>query len=71
MYVKLPDFEGEIYKRAVSLVSIYEADGAEYEVVIYSEKDKKYSRANIRIIPTKLLVDRLEKLIGQGNVIFK
>lgn len=71
MYVKLPDFEGEIYKRAVSLVSIYEADGAEYEVVIYSEKDKKYSRANIRIIPTKVLVDRLEKLIGQGNVIFK
>ncbi len=71
MYVKLPDFEGEIYRRAVSLVSIYEADGAEYEVVIYSEKDKKYSRANIRIIPTKLLVDRLEKLIGQGNVIFK
>ncbi len=71
MYVKLPDFEGEIYKRAVSLVSIYEADGAEYEVVIYSEKDKKYSRANIRIIPTKLLVDRLERLIGEGNVIFK
>ncbi len=71
MYVKLPDFEGEIYKRAVGLVSIYEADGAEYEVVIYSEKDKKYSRANIKITPTKLLVDRLEKLIGDGNVIFK
>lgn len=71
MYVKLPDFEGDVYKQAVGLISVYEDDASEYSVVIYSQKDKKYSKASIKITPTKFLIKSLEELIGQGNVVIK
>jgi hypothetical protein len=66
LYLKVPDTEGALYKKAVSLIEIF--DG-KTEVKIYDESTKKiYSRKNPGVDPNEACVDELGALLGRDNV---
>ena len=71
VYIKLPELDGELYRKTVNLVSIYEDDASEYKVQLYSEKDKKYTALNIKITPTEYMLKTLRDTLGENNVVVK
>ena len=71
IYVKVPDLECDLYKKAIALLSIYEAENGNYAVSIYSEKEKKYIAFSGKIIPSMLLISKLKGLLGDSSVVIR
>ncbi len=71
IYVKVPDLECELYKRAAALLSIYKDEKGNYSVSIYSEKEKNYVAFPGKIIPSALLISRLKEILGESAVVIR
>lgn len=71
IYLKLPQFSGQIYEKVTSLIAIYSDEKGTHTVSLYSEIEKKYVTINKKIIPTSLLIDRLKEILGEECVVLK
>ncbi len=69
LYLRLPDTEGRLFSRTVSLIKIFEG---EVDVVLYDQSSKKYIKsAQLKVSPTDFVLNELRALIGEENVILK
>jgi DNA polymerase-3 subunit alpha len=69
LYIKVPDTEGILYKKAVNLVEIF---SGRTEVKIYNESTKKiYSMKNPGTDLDQVFVNELKNLLGEENVKIK
>ena len=69
VYLRVPDLEGEIYKKAENLVMIF-CDG-NTETVFYDESAKKYVKHAVKVRLTSVVKARLVRILGEENVVVK
>ena len=69
IYLRVPDREGEAYKKALNLCEIF-CDGAT-PVVFYDMKEGKYYATNLKMRVTPFVLTRLENVLGKENVVAK
>ncbi len=69
LYLRVPDMEGEPYKLALNLVSIF-CDGTT-EIILYDISRSKYFTTGLRCMASPLVLDRLSRLLGDGSVVPK
>ena len=68
VFLKLPDMSGEVYKKALNLVSIFEG---QLSVILYDSSTKKYISTNLGIEATPYVISQLRELIGDENVVVR
>lgn len=71
LYVRVPSMDETKYpdiKRAKALVSVYEGDGADGEVLYYSAERNEYYRHPVPVMITPGLTGALRSLCGEDNV---
>jgi DNA polymerase-3 subunit alpha len=68
LYLKVPDRDGELFGKVMSVISIF--DGRT-PVIIYSEKDKKYEKYSGGIDVRPNMMAYLKTLLGDGGVVLK
>ncbi len=69
LFLRVPDMEGEPYRKALNLVEIF-CDGPT-EVVFYDLSRDKYFATGLRATASPFTLDRLSRLLGEGNVVAK
>ena len=69
LYLRVPDREGEAYKKALNLAEIF-CDGTT-ALVFYDVSEGKYYASNLRMKVTPFILSRLEGILGKGNVVAK
>ena len=69
VYLRVPDMEGEPYRKALNLVEIF-CDGVS-AVVFYDMSQGKYFAANLRVSATPFVLSRLKGVLGDENVVAK
>ena len=69
VYLRVPDLEGEKYRKAENLVMIF-CDGTT-ETVFYDESDKKYVKHAVKVRLTPVVKERLVRILGEENVVVK
>ena len=69
LYLRVPDREGEIYKKALNLGEIF-CDG-NTPVVFYDVKEGKYYATNLKMRVTPFVLTRLENVLDKENVVAK
>ncbi len=69
VYLRVPDLEGETYKKAENLVMIF-CDGTT-ETVFYDESAKKYVKHPVKVRLTPVVKERLVRILGEENVVVK
>ena len=69
LYLRVPDREGEAYKKALNLAEIF-CDGTT-AVIFYDMSDGKYYATNLRMKATPFVLTRLEGILGKENVVAK
>ena len=69
IYLRVPDREGETYKKALNLCEIF-CDGTT-PVVFYDVKEGKYYATNLKMRVTPFALTRLENVLGKENVVAK
>ena len=69
LYLRVPDREGEAYKKALNLAEIF-CDGTT-AVIFYDMKEGKYYSSNLRMRVTPFVLTRLEGILGKENVVAK
>ena len=69
LYLRVPDREGEIYKKALNLAEIF-CDGTT-AVIFYDMSDGKYYASNLKMRATPFVLTRLEGILGKENVVAK
>lgn len=69
LYLRVPDREGEAYKKALNLAEIF-CDGTT-AVIFYDMSDGKYYASNLRMKATPFVLTRLEGILGKENVVAK
>ena len=69
IYLRVPDREGEAYKKALNLCEIF-CDGT-IPVVFYDMKEGKYYASNLKMRVTPFVLTRLENVLGKENVVAK
>ena len=69
LYLRVPDREGEAYKKALNLAEII-CDGTT-AVIFYDMSDGKYYASNLRMKATPFVLTRLEGILGKENVVAK
>lgn len=68
LYLRVPDMEGELFRKARNLVDIFEGN---VPVIFYDASDKKYHAYSVFADADAFVVGELKKLLGDGNVIGK
>ncbi len=71
IYLKLPAMYGDVFFKVINLISIYEGDGADHKVMLYSQQTGQYTPHDNKILPTKLLISKLKELLGDDSVVVK
>ena len=69
LYLRVPDREGEPYRKALNLAEIF-CDGTT-AVIFYDMSDGKYYASNLRMKATPFVLTRLEGILGKENVVAK
>ena len=69
LYLRVPDMEGEVYKKALNLCEIF-CDGTT-AVIFYDVSAGKYYAANLKMRATPFVLTRLENVLGKENVVGK
>ena len=69
LYLRVPDMEGELYRKALNLCEIF-CDGTT-AVIFYDVNTGKYYATNLKIRATPFVLTRLENLLGKENVVGK
>ncbi len=69
LYLRVPDMEGEPYRKALNLVEIF--SGGSTEVIFYDVSRGKYFASGLRLAATPLITDRLSRILGAENVVAK
>ena len=69
LYLRVPDMEGEIYKKALNLCEIFCAGTT--AVIFYDVSAGKYYAANLKVRATPFVLTRLENILGNENVVGK
>ena len=68
LYLKLPDKNGEVFTKVMSIISIF---GGRTPVIIYNEKEKKYEKCSTGVDIRPNMLAYLRKLLGEGGVVLK
>lgn len=68
IYLKVPDKEGEIFTKVMSLISIFEG---QTPVIFYNEKEKKYEKYSVGTDVQPHMLSYLKKLLGDNGVVLK
>ena len=69
IYLRVPDREGEIYKKALNLCEAFR--GGTTSVIFYDMKEGKYYASNLNMRVTPFVLTRLENVLGKENVVAK
>ena len=69
LYLRVPDREGEIYRKALNLCGAFR-DGTT-SVIFYDMKEGKYYASNLNMRVTPFVLTRLENVLGKENVVAK
>lgn len=69
LYLRVPDLEGEAYRKARNLAEIF-CDGRT-EVIFYDESRKGYYASGLRMTITPFVLSRLATILGEKNVVPK
>lgn len=69
LYLRVPDREGEAYKKALNLAEIF-CDGTT-AVIFFDMSDGKYYASNLKMKATPFVLTRLEGILGKENVVAK
>ncbi|MBQ9781005.1 MAG: hypothetical protein IJW00_08680, partial [Clostridia bacterium] len=69
VYLRVPDMEGETYKKAENLIMIF-CDGT-VEAVFYDGSTQKYVKHPVKVRLTPAVKDRLVRILGEENVVVK
>ena len=69
LYLRVPDMTGEAYRRALNLAEIF-CDGTT-ALIFYDVSAGKYLSSNLRVRATPFVLERLERILGTGNVVAK
>ena len=69
LYLRVPDREGETYKKALNLCEIF-CDGTT-AVIFYDMKEGKYYASSLKMRATPFVLTRLEGILGKENVVAK
>jgi hypothetical protein len=69
LYLRVPDRESEAYKKALNLCEIF-CEGSS-AVIFYDLSDGKYYASNLRVRATPFVLERLTRVLGEGNVVGK
>lgn len=69
LYLRVPDREGEPYRKALNLAEIF-CDGTT-AVIFYDMSDGKYYASNLKMRATPFVLTRLEGILGKENVVAK
>ena len=69
IYLRVPDREGETYKKALNLAEIF-CDGTT-AVIFYDMSDGKYYASSLKMRATPFVLTRLEGILGKENVVAK
>ena len=68
LYLKVPDKNGEIFSKVMSLLSIFEGSTP---VIIYNEKEKKYEKYSVGADIRPNMLAYLKTLLGESSVVLK
>ena len=68
LYLKVPDKNGEIFSKVMSLLSIFEGSTP---VIIYNEKEKKYEKYSVGADIRPNMLAYLKTLLGENGVVLK
>ncbi len=68
LFLRVPDIEGEPYRKAENLVLIFDGD---VPVSFYDASKKEYLHTELGVAPSKGLLRELKTLLGDENVILK
>ena len=68
LYLKVPDKESEVFKKVMSIISIFEG---RTPVIIYNEKEKKYEKYNGGVDIRPNMFAYLCELLGKDCVVLK
>ena len=68
IYLKVPDKEGDVFTKVMSLISIFEG---QTEVIFYNEKEKKYEKYSVGTDVQPHMLSYLKKLLGENGVVLK
>jgi hypothetical protein len=69
LYLRVPDRESEAYKKALNLCEIF-CEGSS-TVIFYDMSDGKYYASSLRVRATPFVLERLTRVLGEGNVVGK
>jgi len=69
IYLRVPDMEGDIYRKALNLAEIF-CDGGTM-VIFYNMSEGKYYGTNFKMRVTSFVLTRLENALGKENVVVK
>ena len=69
LYLRVPDREGEPYRKALNLAEIF-CDGTT-AVIFYDMSDGKYYASNLKMRATPFVLTRLEGILGKENMVAK
>lgn len=71
IFIRLPSFGCEAYRRVVAMTEIFFEEG-NAEVIFYNAEDGKYTRLSGRKMRTSsLVVDTLKQICGETNIILR
>ncbi len=68
LYVKVPDMQGLVFKRALAFCEIFEGNTP---VVFFDETSKKYIASSISSSADRFVLAELEGIVGKGNAVVK
>ncbi len=69
LYLRVPDMQGEIYRKALNLTEIF-CDGTT-TLIFFDTSTGKYMAASHRVSASPLVIDRLRVLLGEKNVVVR
>ena len=69
LYLRVPDREGEPYRKAINLAEIF-CDGYT-AVIVYDLSEGKYYSTGLSMKVTPFVLTRLEGILGKENVVAK
>ena len=69
IYLRVPDMEGEPYKKVLNLVERFSGRGT--QVIFYDVSSGKYFATDLCLDASPTVMDRLERILGKENVVAK
>jgi hypothetical protein len=74
MYVRVSERDGDKYKKAVALLTVFAAEEGmnRAQVVFYDTETKKYTpRPELDCVPIAFVAEELSEILGKENVVTK